>query len=307
MALPPNLHVQKGAILLNKREVQAREWLNYLIDNWHELTLNMRNFTILLLAGRHGKYDGSIGPLEDTDILMFNHERLIAVLHDQFAKDIDDRNIRLELLNVNQFYDESNQLDIKLLSFSVKAIEPSLVVISICFSEKLDLRFALELEGVFPSLRLARNLSLVTQGKQIHLDPVQTNLLYTMSESDNIEKTTILHGPEGSGKTILAVEVMKMKVLHYIKKHSLKIEEARDKIKLIVCGSYTGEDRVPDLLKQLREETKDIQDFCTVEMMPIGNVPFYFVSWKCFTLELEQFVKIKSHLYLHLSTSFEHL
>ena len=73
--LPKNLIIVKNAVLLNKRRVQAREWLKYFKKNWNELTQNLRNATILILAGRHGNEDGTIGPVEEA--LMYNHERLV--------------------------------------------------------------------------------------------------------------------------------------------------------------------------------------------------------------------------------------
>ena len=182
------------------------------------------------------------------------------------------RSIKLVFVDVNEFYDEKDELNTELLKIRVKIINPSLVLISICFSETLDLGFALELNGIFPELRLKRDLQLVTKGKQIMLDPTQINLLYTMADPCNIEKTTILHGPEGSGKTLLAVEVLKMKLIHYMKKTKLPTNESKKKIRVIVCGSYTGEDRVPLLLKQLIEETKDIEDFCTIEFKPLAEL-----------------------------------
>ena len=75
MATPQNLIAQKSAILLNNRKVQVQEWLNYLRDNWASLTKSLRDFTILILAGRHGKEDGVIGPSEDA--LIPQHERLV--------------------------------------------------------------------------------------------------------------------------------------------------------------------------------------------------------------------------------------
>ena len=75
MAKPQNLIVQKGAILLNNRQVQVREWLDYLKDNWANLTESLRDFTILILAGRHGMEDGIIGPSDDS--LIPQHEKLV--------------------------------------------------------------------------------------------------------------------------------------------------------------------------------------------------------------------------------------
>ena len=198
----------------------------------------------------------------------------VTLVKKDFKDDIERRNIKLELLDVTEFYDEENQLDVASLSIQLKIINPSLVLISICYSEKLDLRLALEVEGIFPQLRISRDLSLATKGKQIHLDDVQTKLLYTMAEPCNIEKITVIHGPEGSGKTILAVEILKMKVIHYLRKHaSIKLENSDNKkIKVVLCGSHQGEDKVPVLLKQLFEETMDIKEFCTVQVKPLTNL-----------------------------------
>ena len=185
-------------------------------------------------------------------------------------EDIDSKGIEFKLIDINAFYEEGDNCNIDKLKEKIDEIKPSFALISICFSETLDLRFALEMAGIFPKLRLEGSLRMATQGKQIELDPKQSEFLYTMAEE--IEKTAILHGPEGSGKTILAMEVVKMKLSHYMKKHNLHASEAKKKIRVIVCGSYTGEDRVPLLLKQLIEENRDIEDFCTIEPKPVADL-----------------------------------
>ena len=68
------------------------------------------------------------------------------------------------------------------------------------------------------------------------------------------------------------MEVVKMKLSHYMKKLNLQAREAKEKIRVIVCGSYTGEDRVPLLLKQLIEENRDIEDFYTIEPRPVADL-----------------------------------
>ena len=74
--LPKNLNVVKNAVMLNKRRVQVREWLKYFKTNWYKLTENLQDATILILGGRHGNEDGSIGPQED--VLILNHENLVS-------------------------------------------------------------------------------------------------------------------------------------------------------------------------------------------------------------------------------------
>ena len=181
--------------------------------------------------------------------------------------------LEIKLLNVDKYYDDKNKLNITALRIKILEISPSIVLISICFSESLDLRFALEREGIYPHLRLKGDLRLTTNGKQIQLDEVQVKLLDTMADEKNVEKTTVLHGPEGSGKTLLALEVAKMKLSHYLKKEKLKGADGKNSLQLIICGSYVGEDRVPFLLKQLKEEIKDMQDFCSIEFKPVANLP----------------------------------
>ena len=71
-----NLLVFKGAVLLNKGEVTARDWMLHLKNNWEELTAGLYKATILILAGRHGDEDGSIGVTDD--FIMFNHQGVVS-------------------------------------------------------------------------------------------------------------------------------------------------------------------------------------------------------------------------------------
>ena len=70
------LKIHKGSVLLVNREVQVIEWLDYLKDNLENLTDGLKNVTILILAGRHGNEDGTIGVVDD--FIMFNHEGLVC-------------------------------------------------------------------------------------------------------------------------------------------------------------------------------------------------------------------------------------
>ena len=207
------------------------------------------------------------------------------------------RNIVLEILDVHPFYNEKKELNIKGLKVRILEIDPSLIIISICFSETLDLRFALEVEGIFPNLRLQQDLTMLTEGKQIDLDSTQRNLLYTVAKDENIEKMVIIHGPEGSGKTILAMEVVKMKLSHYLRKYGLKAKDGPKVIQLIVCGFYAGDERVPILMRQLREESNDIKDFCTISYMPIPMENIETTCPKSFQEKLEEFSREQEKQY----------
>ena len=120
-------------------------------------------------------------------------------LKDFAREDIKKRMIKIELLNLDEYYDKK-ELNRQALKTKIICISPSILLISVCYSEKLDLRFVLEMEGIFPGLKLQGDLRLATNGKLIELDPVQIELLYTVADEKNIQKVTIIHGPEGSGQ-----------------------------------------------------------------------------------------------------------
>ena len=124
----------------------------------------------------------------------------IEKLKDFAGEDIKKRMIKIELLNLDEYYNDKKELNRQALKTKIIRISPSILLISVCYSEKLDLRFVLEMEGIFPGLKLQGDLRLATNGKLIELDPVQIELLYTVADEKNIQKVTIIHGPEGSGQ-----------------------------------------------------------------------------------------------------------
>ena len=115
---------------------------------------------------------------------------------------------------------------------------------------------------------------MITKGRSIALDPTQSKLLYCMAEPENITKTVVIHGPEGSGKSLLALEVVKMKLSHYLMEHDLAGMKIRNqtRVRVLLCGTYQGEDRVPHLLRQLLSESKDICDRCDLQVQPIKDL-----------------------------------
>ena len=255
--------VLKNAILLNRREVAAREWRNFILENWQKLTEHLENATIMLIAGRHGKASGDIGPYQDS--LLWTHEQQVKIMEKNLKEDLEERKLKFVILDVDEMYNQDNELNNKVLKARILKINPSLIVISICFSEILDLRFVLEMEAIFPNARLERDLTMVTKGQQIHLDPAQRELLFTLSDPLQVDKCVIVTGPEGSGKSILAVEATKIKFSHYLKKYGLKANEGKGKIRILICGAYQGNDRVSVLLQALQEQLKECQEFCTLQ------------------------------------------
>ena len=186
---------------------------------------------------------------------------------------MDKDNNKFRFLNIPQYFksEETKKIDETGLISEIRTIDPLITFMVICHSEINDLKFLLEGAGLFAEMRISREHRIVTNGKQIKLDETQRALLYTVSKPENIEKIVIVKGPQGSGKTILSVEVLKMKLSHYIRKFNLGAIMGKFIIKVFVCGCYNGSNKVVVLLKQLMEETKDISDFCDLQFKALPD------------------------------------
>ena len=186
----------------------------------------------------------------------------------------------MEILNIFKFIQKGpvgtkrNQIQEKEFVAKVREIAPNIIAICICYSHLSQVHLMLEKAGILAKERLERDFQMVTKGRSITLDLTQSKLLYRIAEPENITKTTIIHGPEGSGKSLLALEVVKMKLSHYLMEHDLTGMKIRKqtKVRVLLCGTYQGEDRVPHLLRQLLSDSKDIRDRCDLQVQPIKDL-----------------------------------
>ena len=186
----------------------------------------------------------------------------------------------MDVLNIFDFIEKQskgtkkNQIQEKEFIAKVKGIAPNIVVICICYSHLSQVHLILEKAGILAKERLERDFQMVTKGRCISLDKTQKQLLYKMAEPENITKTVVIHGPEGSGKSLLALEVVKMKLSHYLMDHDLAGMKIRNqtRVRVLLCGTYQGEDRVPHLLRQLLSDSKDISDRCDLQVQTIKDL-----------------------------------
>ena len=258
----------KQTIVANILKITARTLDVFLVKRLPEWTKNRRHDKILIICGAHGNLDGTLAePAEASDL---------REMKASWIKRNVVREDQVEVLDIFEYLKEKEGLEIDEPKFVAKVIEvkPGIIVICVCHSHLSKIHLILTEAGILSIQKLERDLQLATRGRSIALDETQRKLLFTVAKPENICKTTIIHGTEGSGKTILALEVLKMKLAHYMRKSNLYGIKTKNQklIKVIVCGSYSGNDRVPALLKQLYEETDDIREFCDFELKPINDL-----------------------------------
>ena len=74
--------IEKSAVITFDNVVDEMAFRRYLKDHWKNLTLGLKNSTILFLAGVHGSDSGELGPTENIQTLK-NQVRILNNLRMQ--------------------------------------------------------------------------------------------------------------------------------------------------------------------------------------------------------------------------------
>ena len=71
--------IEKSAVITFDDVVEEAAFRRYFKDHWENLTLKLKNSTILFLAGIHGKYSGELAEDEDIQTLKNQVRQLFEV------------------------------------------------------------------------------------------------------------------------------------------------------------------------------------------------------------------------------------
>ena len=187
---------------------------------------------------------------------------------DAIVKDKQKRGICFEFIKVPNYYktEESKEINAVALEFDVRTINPKMIFMVICFSKILDMKFLFEEKGLFPELRMNRDLKLLSKGHFLTLSPFQKKIIETVAE--NIEKFVRISGNVGSGKTLMGLEIVKMKLSYYKKKYNLDVRDSEKKLRLVINIHRVLDESL--LKQQLLDEFAEI-DLCDVEIYTLDE------------------------------------
>ena len=153
----------------------------------------------------------------------------------------------------------------------VRDLKPNLIVLSICYSQVSKIKKILEKTAVFAERRLERNIIAATNGKAIDLDKKQVELIYEVAKPENINKNVVIQGPEGSGKTLLGIEIVKLIANNYIYNENLSPDQAQEDIRVIFSACYNQPEEVDLWRKQVENivERDKMKSSYEVKVEPI--------------------------------------
>ena len=72
---------------------------------------------------------------------------------------------------------ETNTLDEDRIVSEIRSINPQMTVMVICYSHFLDLKSLLERAGLFPTMRMNRDLNILSNGQILTMNEVQTDFI----------------------------------------------------------------------------------------------------------------------------------
>ena len=116
----------------------------------------------------------------------------------------------------------------------------------------------LEKKGLLARQRLERNLITATNGKIIELDREQVELIYQVAYPDNIDKNVVIQGPEGSGKTLLGMEIVKLIANNRVYTQNLTPPQSKKDIRLIFSACHN--DNQPNEVNLWKKQIQKIVD-----------------------------------------------
>ena len=94
------------------------------------------------------------------------------------------------------------------------------------------------------------------------MNNVQKDFIHTLALKDHVEKDVVITGPVGSGKTLLALESINIKMSYYKKKYGL---ECQSKLRIIILieREELAEEEEENMLKQqiLKEMSKSAMEY----------------------------------------------
>ena len=171
---------------------------------------------------------------------------------------------------------ETNALDEDRIVSEIHSIKPQMTFLIICYSHFLDLKVLLERAGLFPTMRMNRDLNILSNGQILTMNDIQKEFIETMTLEEHVEKNVIVTGPVGSGKTLLGLEAINIKKSHYKKKYGISSLECKQKLRVIILiGNSEDESQLKQQL-EMSESHKDCSlDIGTKYELEFGYVRFF--------------------------------
>ena len=277
------IRIENLAIVTSNGEVSPWQAKEIILKKWDILSQQLDNGIVLFIAGAHGTKAGNLDDFETSCETLINMVMMLHLCFDyyksvslfqfeskrmkEFRGVMESRNIVRKYLNIRQFVKDgiTKVVDEKRLVNEIKTISPAIIVIVICYSSTLNIKFLLESCGIFSEVRMNRDMCIQSLGKILTMSAAQKMFLQTIAAPENISKRLVkITGQVGSGKTLMGIETIKMKVAHYLRLYKLTAEEGKQQLRVFIVLELGSSQELKQHLE--KEYLIDITNQATIEI-----------------------------------------
>ena len=207
-----NFETEQFVIINSVDEIDCLDWARYFIVNWKFIMKN--GSRLLVLAGVHGDLDGLVRH-KDSGLLNDIHGQ-IERLKEMFKDDIKKKHIEIILLDVGKYLNCSTKnLKRNQIVQDIKQCHPTIISLAFCFTNRSVLNSVLRSSGLYADLFTRHEYSNLHDdttdiGKLIKFNNAQKQVEEKYFQ--NSPGTVFLTGHYGTGKTLVLVNLLQMKI-----------------------------------------------------------------------------------------------
>jgi hypothetical protein len=178
---------------------------------------------------------------------------LKKIKRDDFVK----KEIVINVEDIGRHGDRS-ELDLDKLTEAVKSLDPTVILLAFCWSEKSELNDVLRSAGIYTGMILREERAQIIESRHVELDEGQKEVIRTVAEKK--PRNIFLWGSSGSGKTLLLIEALLMKISQY-RREGRHLE--------VIATSYQAVRSDDALMKDFREKyLSSLADQDNVRIVP---------------------------------------
>jgi len=194
-------------IITSTRAIDAVTQKVYLLRHWDKLCT--KNARLALLTGIHGLPDGSIKRDDKNDLDYFPLNFNTFIIEGKKA-DLKAKNAVIKMINLGDYMTDINKVDDDKLVRDIEEYEPTKIILAFCNTKCSELNDLFRSSGIYSYVIMRNDREKISGGRCFMLDHEQRDALKTYIEKKL--RNLFLWGSSGTGKTILLVEALKVKI-----------------------------------------------------------------------------------------------
>ena len=225
-----------SVVISSTKSISMMQWRKYLVFHW-------KNTRLLVLAGVHGMEDGRLGGREDKrDGFVEDCRFQIGVLERDKAVDILQNNITFAVEDIGE-YEDLTGADCDKFTQAVRKFRPTVIVLAFCWSKGSVLNDVLRAAGICTTMTLREERAQITENRFVEMDQGQEDLVRKITGQK--PRNIFLWGSSGTGKTLVLVEALLMKISQY-KREGVKVR--------VIVSSYQAYSEEGSLMVDFKQK-----------------------------------------------------